>query len=49
MSYWESKGKYQKHTTVLKKLANDKNASFSHYTTKMLLFNLINQKAKKST
>ena len=29
-----------KRSDVLKKLANDKKASFSHYTTKMLLLNL---------
>ena len=31
---------YSKRSDVLKKLANDKKASFSHYTTKMLLLNL---------
>jgi len=38
-----------KRSDVLKKLANDKKASFSHFTTKMLLLNLIVQKAKKPT
>ena len=38
-----------KRSDVLKKLANDKKASFSHYTTKMLLLNLLVQKAKKPT
>ena len=38
-----------KRSDVLKKLANDKKALFSHYTTKMLLLNLLVQKAKKPT
>lgn len=38
-----------KHSDTLKKLINDKSANYSHYTTKMLLLNLANQKAKKVT
>ena len=38
-----------KRSDVLKKLANDKKLPFSHYTTKMLLLNLLVQKAKKPT
>ena len=36
-----------KRADTLKKLINNKLAGFSHYTTKMLLLNLANQKAKK--
>ena len=38
-----------KRADALKKLINDKSANLSHYTTKMLLLNLDNQKAKKTT
>ena len=38
-----------KRADALKKLINDKSANLSHYTTKMLLLNLANQKAKKTT
>ena len=38
-----------KRADTLKKLINNKLADFSHYTTKMLLINLANQKAKKVT
>ena len=38
-----------KRADTLKKLINNKLADLSHYTTKMLLLNLANQKAKKVT